>query len=275
MIPGDMVRNDGDLDEDTAPEQGDGLAHQLAEVARDAADEATELGERIVDAAAPIAEKVVRGGAAAGRLIVAAADRRPGQEGGRLRALAKRNREPLESLYELHPEARNAPRRDLGLLTIPVSRIRGTAVEGPAQRGGDFLPVKQLKSANWRSRWQRLRDAQNRLAILPPIDVLQTADGYWVVDGHNRVALALYGNQDDIDASVIHLHLPGESDAGVRAGSMESVLDEARQLRAAGQGRLSRGAAARSRAPRQPEDRTSEPEDRSSDPAGSPPPDEP
>lgn len=211
-------------------EHSGGLAHQLADVARDA-----------------------------GRLIVAAAEHRPGQGLARLRALRRRNRTPLENLYDLHPEARHAARRDLGLLTIPVERIRGTAVEGPPQRGGDFLPLPVLKSANWRSRWQRLREAQERLAILPPIDVIQTADGYWVVDGHNRVGLALYHNQEDVDASVTHVHLPGTEDDDVRTGSMATVLDDGRQLRAAGEGRLSRGATARTRRTGNREDSRTEP----------------
>lgn len=196
-------------------QHADNLGHQLADVARDA-----------------------------GRRLAAAAQT-SGQGLARLKALRRGNRIPLESLYDLHPAARTAARRDLGLLTIPVARIRGTAVEGPAQRGRDFLPLPMLRSHNWEGRWQRLRQAQDRLAILPPIDVIQAGDAYWVVDGHNRVALALYGNQDDIDASVTHLHMPGANDADVRAGSLATVLDDSRQVRAAGQGRLSRGATTR------------------------------
>lgn len=234
-----------------AHEHSDGLAHQLADVARDAAGEAAELGERIADVAAPIAGRVATAGAAAGRMLAATARARPGLGGARSGTLRRLNRTPLPNLHDLHPDARKAPRRELGLMTIPVARIRGTAVEGPPQRGSDFLPLPPLKSANWKSRWQRLRNAQDRLAILPPIDVLQTTEGYWVVDGHNRVGLALYGNQDDMDASVTHLHIPGSNDEDVRTGSLATVLDDARQFRAAGQGRLTRGATARTRARRQ------------------------
>ncbi len=77
---------------------------------------------------------------------------------------------------------------------------RGTAVGGGDQRGGDFLPLRPFRGRNWTARWQRLRQAQDRLAVLPPIDVVKYADRYWVVDGHNRVALALYGGQLEIDA---------------------------------------------------------------------------
>src|SRR4051812_28143158 len=167
-----------------------------------------------------------RGGAAAHRLR-AARERIRREEGpaARSRRLARLNRAPLPNLYDVHPEARLAPRRELGLLTVPVARIRGTAVEGAAQRGSDFLPFPALKSMNWQNRWQRLRQAQERLEILPPIDVLQTSDGYWVTDGHNRVAAALYGGQDDIDASVTHLHLPNADDADVQTGALTGLLE--------------------------------------------------
>jgi len=223
-----------------APHGDDGLANRLVQAARDAASEAVEAASTVVDDASEL------GGAAAAR-IRAAGQRIRRAEGpaARPRRLRRLNRVPLPNLYDLHPAARVAPRRQLGLLTVPVSKIRGTAVDGPAQRGGDFLPFPELKSLNWENRWQRIRQAQDRLEILPPIDLLQTADGYWVTDGHNRVAAALYGGQDDIDASVTHLHLPDSGDEDVRAGALASVLEDSVQLRAAGSGRLSRGATAR------------------------------
>jgi hypothetical protein len=212
------------------------------------------------DAASEVVGDASELGAAAGRLLTAATrmGRAEGQA-ARGRRLARLNRTPLPNLHDLHPDARRASRRELGLLTIPVSKIQGTAVEGPAQRGSDFLPFPALKSDNWVSRWQRLRAANQRLEILPPIDVIQTPEGYWVTDGHNRVALALYGGQDDIDASVTHVHVGDTDDSHVRTGSLSTVLEDSRQLRAAGQGRLDRGATARER-PRQPESATNPPE---------------
>jgi len=164
---------------------------------------------------------------------------------------------PLANLYDIHPEVRTAPRRELGVITIPVSAIRGTAVEGPAQRGGDFLPLPALKSVNWEGRWQRLRDAQRRLAVLPPIDVLQTPEGYWITDGHNRVAAALYGGQDEIDASVIHMHLSGTEEGEPSTGTLEGVLEDSSQVRAVGEGRLSRGSSIESPQGRQTKDGSS------------------
>ena len=48
------------------------------------------------------------------------------------------------------------------------------------------------------------------LTILPPIDVFKCRDRYWVVDGHDRVALALYGGQKAVDANVVELIPLGE-----------------------------------------------------------------
>jgi hypothetical protein len=158
--------------------------------------------------------------------------------------LRRLNRVPIVSLDDMHPEVATASRRDLGFMTIPVSQIRGTAVQGAPQRGADFTPLPALKGANWRQRWQRLRAAHDRLAILPPIDVLQTEDGYWVLDGHNRVALALLAGQDDIDANVTHVHLPGTSDASLPTGSLASLLSDSLEVRGAAQAGAARAAEA-------------------------------
>jgi len=195
-------------------------------------DEAKGVLARAAESVADtVAEVATQAGAAAGRLVAAEQRRR--------RRRSNR-REPILNLYDLHPEARTAPRRDLGLLTIPVARIRGTAVEGDAQRGADFLPLPSLRGANWNGRWQRLRAAHEKLAVLPPIDVLQTDDGYWVLDGHNRVALAREVGQDDVDASVVHVHLPGSRDEDLPRGSLATVLSDSLEVRSAARGRSRR-----------------------------------
>lgn len=204
------------------------------------ADGATLLARRVVQRAAETAAEVLSDAVEAGGRLV-----QLGQEGpGRLR---RRSRRQLPNLFEVHTEARIARRRQLGLRTIPVSEIVGTAVEGGAQRGVDFLPLPQLRSRNWRGRWQRVRAAQERLAILPPIEVLQTDDGYWVVDGHNRVAVALAGGQDEIDAVVTHVHLPGAREPEVASGSLAAMLADGKELRAAGAGLLTPGSSLASR----------------------------
>src|SRR5687767_16035343 len=110
--------------------------------------------------------------------------------------------EPLANLWDVHREARRAAIRELGLQNVPVDSIAGTAVEGAPQRGGDFLPLKDRRSDDWRGRWQRILLALDRLETLPPIELIKFGDEYWVVDGHNRVAAALYNGQVETDAVV-------------------------------------------------------------------------
>ena len=155
--------------------------------------------------------------------------------GARVRRVRRLGAVPLPSLYAVHPEARRASPRELGLKTIGLDEIAGTAVGGAVQRGSDFLPLKPFRSLNWTSRWQRLRLAGDRLAILPPIDVLRYADRYWVLDGHNRVALALYAGQVAIDANVVELVPPGAR-SSERSGDLAAVLTGSRAIRTAGEG---------------------------------------
>jgi hypothetical protein len=162
--------------------------------------------------------------------------------GSRVRRVRRMGRQPLVNLWEAHPEARRVPMRELGLQTVAVSDIAGTAVEGPAQRGGDFLPLRDRRSGDWRARWQRITRAVENLVSLPPFELLRFADRYWVVDGHNRVAAALYSGQEAIDAVVYELRLPGSS-AGRDRRAIAPYLEGSRDLRAAGSGRLARTAA--------------------------------
>ena len=119
--------------------------------------------------------------------------------------------------------------------SIDVADIAGTAVGGGAQRGGDFLPLKQFRGRNWAGRWQRLRRASDRLATLPPIDVLKYSGSYWVTDGHNRVGLANYIGQVGIDANITELVPPGARRTEPIV-SLAPMAAESRSLRTAATG---------------------------------------
>lgn len=160
--------------------------------------------------------------------------------GARVRAVRRMAREPLPNFWDVHPEARRASIRELGLQSVPVEKIVGTAVEGPAQRGGDFLPLRDRRSDDWRSRWQRILRGIEGMTTLPPVELIKFGDEYWVVDGHNRVAAALYTGQVELDAIVQDLRLPGMP---VQPPTLIApVLEGSLDLRNAGAGRFSRTA---------------------------------
>ncbi|HEX7490210.1 MAG TPA: hypothetical protein VF337_00725 [Candidatus Limnocylindrales bacterium] len=157
------------------------------------------------------------------------------RDGPIARRLARQAREPLANLYEIFPESRNASPHELGMRFVPVEEIRGTAVAGYAQRGGDFLPLKPFRGENWTARWQRLREANDRLQPLPPVDLIKYDGEYWVVDGHNRVAVTLYANGVGLDAMVTEL-VPLDGQTSERPRNLLAYMGEAAELRAAASG---------------------------------------
>ena len=158
--------------------------------------------------------------------------------GARVRAVRRMGHEPLANFWDLHPEAHRAAIRERGVVSVSVEDIHGTAVEGPIQRGGDFLPLRDRRSDDWRARWQRILRANENLEALPPVELIKFGDGYWVVDGHNRVAAALYTGQDEVDAVVQELRLPGMPSEPPTL--IAPMLEDSLALRNAGAGRQRR-----------------------------------
>jgi hypothetical protein len=123
-------------------------------------------------------------------------------------------RQPLPRLAEVHPGPPTGGRW-IGLRTVLVECIRGTASVA-ASRGRDFRPLDGREPADWDFRWSRLQSAIRNQAQLPPIQLLRAGGDYWVVDGHNRVALARELGQLWIDADITELDLGTDT---VAAGS--------------------------------------------------------
>jgi ParB-like chromosome segregation protein Spo0J len=53
-----------------------------------------------------------------------------------------------------------------------------------------------------RARWERVALAHRKGIALPPIEVLEREDGYYVVDGRHRVSVARALGHRDIEARV-------------------------------------------------------------------------
>lgn len=175
---------------------------------------------------------------AAASLLVAGLAARAWVAARRSARFAAARRRVLPSLYDVHPAAGAAQRRPVGVRTIPLDRIVGT-LRHPSQNTADFLPLPRLRGPNWQARWQRLRAAADRLELVPPIDVVQVGDDYWVADGHNRVAAARRAGAIDIDADTTQLLMPGLMPSE-RGWIDPSAAVGGEELRQAGAGRHSR-----------------------------------
>jgi hypothetical protein len=198
------------------------------DVAAPEPEESTGIVGHFQSVAGPVADAI-------GTVFVAASQGMSVRQASIERRLKRMAREPLANLYDVYPAAREAAPRELGMRFVPVEDISGTAVAGAAQRGGDFLPLKPFRGQNWEGRWRRLREANDKLQPLPPVDLVKYDGEYWVVDGHNRIAMTLYANGVGLDAMVTELvSLDGQTSELPR--NVLSYLGETGEMRAAAQG---------------------------------------
>ena len=114
-------------------------------------------------------------------------------------ALTRRPR-TAPALTDVVDAAGIAGQTDRGVRDIPVARIMGT--ESPAPDfDASFLP----RSRQLRSRWVELHRLMERGGEVPPIDVYQLGDSYFVRDGHVRVSVARQLGRESIPARVVEV----------------------------------------------------------------------
>lgn len=100
----------------------------------------------------------------------------------------------LRTLRERRPE--NG--RYQGLMAVPIAEIVGS--EGRAiDFDADFAPLGE----HTRDRWVRVAIGRCFGASLPPVQLIRTADGYYVSDGHHRISVARALGEDFIEAEVV------------------------------------------------------------------------
>ncbi len=88
-------------------------------------------------------------------------------------------------------------RYDRGVRQVPVAQIVGSA-------GKAASLDRRFRSKTGKENWRlgRVREMNDRLGALPPVELYAINDEYYVVDGHHRVAVALENEQVEIDAYV-------------------------------------------------------------------------
>ena len=65
-----------------------------------------------------------------------------------------------------------------------------------------FLPAR----ASVGHRWKRIDRAFQRGENLPPVELYEIGDAYFVVDGHHRVSVARYHDVPTVEATVAEFH---------------------------------------------------------------------
>ena len=105
------------------------------------------------------------------------------------------------SLYDVLPHANILPRSIPRTEVVPADAIVGTVRKPSA----DLMPLPHLRGSHWKNDWRRVLDAQEKLAILPPVDLIKVDARYFVIDGHKRVAAARRVG-GVVDAVVVELY---------------------------------------------------------------------
>jgi hypothetical protein len=89
---------------------------------------------------------------------------------------------------------------DLGVRDIPLAQIRGSEKQSP-DFDVSFLP----RRAHVRRRWVRVYTEMEEGSPVPPIDVYQVGDVYFVKHGHHRVSVARRLGWERIRAHVVEV----------------------------------------------------------------------
>lgn len=93
-------------------------------------------------------------------------------------------------------------RRSLGMRLVEVPRIIGS-VGRVRELGPDFRPLRPgLRRRLDEDRFKAIRAALERGETLPPVELYKLGFGYYVLDGHHRVAAAYALDQPYIEAEV-------------------------------------------------------------------------
>lgn len=111
-------------------------------------------------------------------------------------AVTRRDRS-LSSLTQAVADRHVTGRRDVGLATVSIARITGS--EG---RCCDFDREFNPLQDHTRQRWLSIAKARAQGIPLPPVDLIQVQDSYYVRDGHHRISVARALGQEQIEANV-------------------------------------------------------------------------
>src|SRR5215210_5712890 len=124
----------------------------------------------------------------------------------RLRALVARTRmehasNRLLSFDEVRRELVANNRLHRGTRVVEVDEIVGSVGRWD-EFDRSFLPAR----ASVGHKWKRIDRAFQRGEDLPPVELYEIGEAYFVVDGHHRVSVARYHDVPTVEAAVVEFH---------------------------------------------------------------------
>jgi hypothetical protein len=113
---------------------------------------------------------------------------------------------------------------------VGLQQIETKKIIGSVSRFNDFDRAFLPRQSHTRSRWESIDRAYFSDVILPPIDVYQVGDVYFVKDGNHRVSVARERGQVYMDAYVIAVDIPGKMDENTSLDNLIMVQEYAEFL---------------------------------------------
>ena len=120
----------------------------------------------------------------------------------RVRSLVTRKDYTLVDLEEAAAPCGPPERHYAGTRSVPIRQIRGSESRGD-DFDRDFNPVHERTAGRWMSVYLAWLDG----VVLPPVELVQVGDAYYVRDGHHRISVAHSLGIDFIDAEVAVVEL--------------------------------------------------------------------
>ena len=120
---------------------------------------------------------------------------------GRISRIKRRILGHLERLYDLDTLKQDLALRGSCYSGIQVVRI--TSIIGSEGRTTDFDMDFHPLSESTRERWVNMAIAYLGRITLPPIQLIQVGNAYFVRDGHHRISVCRHFGQVAMDAEVI------------------------------------------------------------------------
>jgi hypothetical protein len=121
-----------------------------------------------------------------------------------LRSALTRRPHHLLALGEVNASCTVHAHRNAGMRTVPISQIRGSESRC-TDFDRDFNPLQDHS----RERWLHIARARKRGKALPPVELIQAGEIYFVRDGHHRISVARALGQRTIEAQVVVCQVSG------------------------------------------------------------------
>ena len=117
----------------------------------------------------------------------------------------------VPALDELSEEISALPKRQLGLMEIPLLRVSGTATKGRMNAfAANFMPILEPRS-EFASKWSSLYESVIENGLRDPVTVYEYMNQYYVVEGNKRVSVMKYLDAMFIEAEVTRI-IPKRTD---------------------------------------------------------------